>query len=174
MSGRRVGSFAQNAPDGGQKSHIQHAVGFIKDQHLDAAQVGQASINEILQAPGSCDDRLLATAETLDLGFLRHAANDQRGSLHVPGAQLFVLLVDLHRASSRVGNKNQGLRRAGRLRCSISINGITKASVLPVPVCAVPITSLPSRAGGMALSWIGVKVVKFAVASLCCNGRSQA
>jgi hypothetical protein len=28
---------------------------------------------------------------------------------------------------------------------------------------------LPSRAGGMALSWIGVKVVKFAVASLCCK-----
>ena len=30
------------------------------------------------------------------------------------------------------------------------------AAVLPVPVCAQPIRSRPSRSGGMAFSWMGV------------------
>jgi len=34
--------------------------------------------------------------------------------------------------------------------------GIPKAAVLPLPVWACPITSLPSSAGGMAPVWIGV------------------
>src|SRR3984893_15828838 len=38
--------------------------------------------------------------------------------------------------------------------------GRAKAAVLPVPVCAVPIKSLPSRIMGKARSWIGVGSVK--------------
>ena len=34
--------------------------------------------------------------------------------------------------------------------------GIPKAAVLPLPVWAWPITSLPSSAGGIAPVWIGV------------------
>ncbi len=33
--------------------------------------------------------------------------------------------------------------------------GSPKAAVLPVPVCAWPITSRPSSSGGIACSWIG-------------------
>src|ERR1700749_1508982 len=40
------------------------------------------------------------------------------------------------------------------------IIGIRKLRVLPVPVEAVARMSLPSRAGGMALAWTGVGVVK--------------
>lgn len=45
--------------------------------------------------------------------------------------------------------------------------GIRKASVLPVPVCAVASTSLPSSAGGIADAWTGVGVVKCECASFC-------
>src|SRR3981189_3067661 len=40
------------------------------------------------------------------------------------------------------------------------IIGMRKLRVLPVPVEAVARMSLPSRAGGMALAWTGVGVVK--------------
>src|SRR5215813_10591187 len=42
--------------------------------------------------------------------------------------------------------------------------GIRKLRVLPVPVCAVARTSLPSRAGGIAPACTGVGVTKFAEA----------
>ena len=34
--------------------------------------------------------------------------------------------------------------------------GRVKAAVLPVPVCAMPITSAPVKMGGMAAAWMGV------------------
>ena len=39
---------------------------------------------------------------------------------------------------------------------SCSSNGSTNAAVLPVPVCATPMTSRPDRITGMAFAWIGV------------------
>src|ERR1700676_4992275 len=50
---------------------------------------------------------------------------------------------------------------------SISMIGIRNARVLPVPVWAVPITSLPSSAGEMARSWMGVRVMNGAPAIFC-------
>lgn len=53
------------------------------------------------------------------------------------------------------------MRARGILRGpSISLlrMGRMNAAVLPVPVCAVPITSRPRIAAGMAASWIGVAV----------------
>ena len=37
-----------------------------------------------------------------------------------------------------------------------SIIGSPKAAVLPEPVCAWPMMSLPSSSGGIACSWIGL------------------
>src|SRR5271167_1562771 len=48
-----------------------------------------------------------------------------------------------------------------------SMIGIKKARVLPVPVCAVARTSLPSSAGGIADAWTGVGVVKWRCNSFC-------
>ncbi len=38
--------------------------------------------------------------------------------------------------------------------------GSANAAVLPVPVCALPMTSRPAIIRGMALNWIGVGSVK--------------
>ncbi len=63
-------------------------------------------------------------------------------------------------ASSRVGamTRARGMRALGRPEASLSIIGRVKAAVLPVPVWAMPRTSRPARATGMACSWIGVGV----------------
>src|SRR5690606_36196211 len=57
-------------------------------------------------------------------------------------------------ASSRVGQITR-VYSPSRSIC-LSSAGIRNAPVLPVPVWAIPTTSLPSRAGGIALAWIGV------------------
>ena len=59
-------------------------------------------------------------------------------------------------ASSRVGVSTRARvrpRGLSSMRCS---SGNTKAAVLPLPVAAQASTSRPSRAGGMAASWMGV------------------
>ncbi len=61
-------------------------------------------------------------------------------------------------ASSRVGSRIRlrGMRARAREPDRMSSNGRVKPAVLPVPVCAVPITSRPIRTNGIACSWIGV------------------
>ncbi len=68
-------------------------------------------------------------------------------------------------ASSRVGastSARTGWRAGDMLEFScLSIfcsSGSEKAAVLPVPVCAAPITSRPASTIGIALAWIGVMV----------------
>ena len=63
-------------------------------------------------------------------------------------------------ASSRVGNKTSARQVLGARnfpessrRCRI---GSAKAAVFPVPVCAIPSKSRPSRRLGMDFSWMGV------------------
>src|SRR5258705_13004298 len=73
-------------------------------------------------------------------------------------------------ASSRVGSRMRA-RIGPRLPLVLGtevasmrwIIGMRKLRVLPVPVEAVARMSLPSRAGGKALAWAGVGVVKPAV-----------
>ena len=48
------------------------------------------------------------------------------------------------------------MRARARPRASIVIRGSVKLAVLPVPVWAIPRTSRPSRAGGIAPAWMGV------------------
>ena len=62
-------------------------------------------------------------------------------------------------ASSLVGHITKA--KAFLSNINLLISGILKAKVFPVPVCAVPKISLPSKATGMAILWIGVGFVKF-------------
>src|SRR5438445_709823 len=42
-----------NASDRGQKSHVQHTIGFIEHEYFDLIQVGEPAGHQILQASGS-------------------------------------------------------------------------------------------------------------------------
>lgn len=48
-------------------------------------------------------------------------------------------------------------------RCRSSTTGIRKASVLPLPVFAAPIKSLPDNRGGIDIDWICVIRVKLSL-----------
>ena len=67
-------------------------------------------------------------------------------------------------ASSLVGARIKPRGWLSVVPASRSIIGITKAAVLPVPVCAHPSTSRPASPGGMAWAWMGVGSVNPALA----------
>ena len=66
-------------------------------------------------------------------------------------------------ASSRVGTTTSVLTTLSSLPSTSSLlsNGGVEAAVLPVPVCAQAIRSLPSRITGMVASCTGVISSKF-------------
>src|SRR5712692_6906575 len=71
-------------------------------------------------------------------------------------------------ASSLVGASTRARGPCARGPCeSRSRMGKRNAAVLPVPVAAQPITSLPSIAGGMARAWMGVGASKPACSRAC-------
>lgn len=71
-------------------------------------------------------------------------------------------------ASSRVGDTMTALataRRKAEERMAVLIermHGMPKASVLPEPVSATPMTSRPERRNGQAAAWMGVGDLKVA------------
>ena len=75
---RRFGQNIDNPLDGGQKTHVQHTVGFVEHQDLDIPQVNQFAADEILQASGRGDYQSCTNADTLNLRFLINAADYQR------------------------------------------------------------------------------------------------
>ena len=114
----------------------------------------------IEQAAGRRDQDIDAAVELLDLLVHVGAADQQRDVELVVDAQHLEALGDLG-ASSRVGARisERGMRARARPLSSRQSIGRTKAAVLPVPVWAMPSTSRPVRATGMAWLWIGVVLV---------------
>ncbi len=98
----------KNAADRRKKAHIQHAVGFVEHQYFNVAQVGELAGHQILQASGRGNHQTRAGAKTLNLRFLGDAADDQSGFRHGLGAQLLVLLVNLHREFARWQENQSG------------------------------------------------------------------
>src|ERR1700680_3422993 len=72
-------------------------------------------------------------------------------------------------ASSRVGLRITALTPAAGFLISDSSRGRTKASVLPVPVCAVATISWPASAGEIVLVWTAVGCTKLCRARLACK-----
>ncbi|MNS67590.1 hypothetical protein D3C72_1008450 [compost metagenome] len=73
------------------EAHVQHAVGFVQDQHLDLAQVEHALLLQVEQAAGGGHEDVDALLELADLRVHAHAAEDHGG------VQLQVLAVRTHR-----------------------------------------------------------------------------
>ena len=76
--GRRL---AHNAADGGQKAHVEHAVGLVEHQHLDLVQVASALLDQIDQTARRGDQDVAAVLERRGLGLVAHAAHDGHGNM---------------------------------------------------------------------------------------------
>ena len=64
--GRHGGVFDHEV-DVGAKAHVQHAIGLIEDEELDAGKIEDAAIDQILEAAGRGNQNVAAA---LHLGYL--------------------------------------------------------------------------------------------------------
>ena len=64
--------------DVGDEAHVEHAIGLVDDEDLDAHQHDAATLKMVEQAAGRGDQHVDAAVELLDLIVHRHAADQQR------------------------------------------------------------------------------------------------
>ena len=99
--GRRL---AHNAADGGQKAHVEHAVGLVEHQHLDLVQVAGALLDQIDQTARRGDQDVAAVLEGSGLRLVAHAAHDGHGDMTGDVGDLARDLVDLLGELARGGD----------------------------------------------------------------------
>ena len=139
----------QDLADVADEAHVQHAVGFVQHQDLDARQVDGALAAVVQQAAGRGHQDVQRLLQRADLRIDVDAAE------HHHGRQRGVLAVGLHRFGHLRGQFARGRQdqaaRAARLalgglicdsRCRM---GRVKPAVLPVPVWAAASRSPPFR-----------------------------
>jgi hypothetical protein len=104
----------QDALDVGQEAHVEHAVGLVEDEHLEAPQrrVGMAEVVE--EAAGGRDDHVDTRAERVLLGAHADAAENRRARHRGVHGQRREVLVDLGAQLAR-GREDERPRRAPRL-----------------------------------------------------------
>ena len=71
-----LGQLGQDALDRGQEAHVEHAVGFVQHQDLDARQVHAAALEVVDQAARAGDHQVHATAQRIQLVAHADAAVD--------------------------------------------------------------------------------------------------
>ena len=133
-----------DALDVGDEAHVEHAVGLVDDEDLDAGQQQLAALEMIEQPAGRGDQHVDAAVELLTWSSKEtppiSSATSACGSCRIsrssapPGRPA--------RASAR-GSASAACAPGRGRSPAASIIGSTKAAVLPVPVCAMPSTSRP-------------------------------
>lgn len=91
------GGGVYDGGDGGQEAHVKHAVRFVQHEGLDAAEVDDAFVHEVVQAAGRGDEHVGAASDLVDLGAVGRTA--EHGGHVVPrlAGDLHACLRDLLR-----------------------------------------------------------------------------
>ena len=63
-------------PDGGEETHVKHAVRLVEHEKLEAGKICATAAHEVEQTAGAGDDELCAGAEGADLGLFADAAKN--------------------------------------------------------------------------------------------------
>jgi hypothetical protein len=92
---------AEDAADIGQKAHVEHAVGFVQHEVLDAVQTRRARAQMVEQAARSGDDEVDPRAQRLLLGPHSDAADDDRGAERRAVREAADFVEDLRRKLTR-------------------------------------------------------------------------
>ena len=88
-------AVVDDAGDVLDEAHVEHAVDFVHDQHLDGLQIEDLLLMQVEQAARGGDDDVDALFERLDLGAVAHAAVEERGAGAEVLAVFLEVLVDL-------------------------------------------------------------------------------
>jgi hypothetical protein len=140
-----------------EEAHVQHAVGFVEHQGVEGVQVQAAPLQVVHDAPG-VPTTMWAPCSRLAIWGRMVLPPHQGKDLDVvlgPGQAADFLGDLVGQLAGRA--QHQGLHgEAARFR--LASRGRAKAAVLPLPVLAWAIRSLPARVIGRLAAWIGVMV----------------
>ncbi len=110
---------ADNLPDGREKTHVQHPVGFVEDEVLQLGKIGVAAVHQIHQPSGAGDDEMRAGAKGVDLRIFADAAKNGGDAERQIFAIDFYVLLDLQNEFAR-GRDDE---RAGAARAAVAEHG---------------------------------------------------
>ena len=106
------GRLFEHGADVVEEAHVEHAVGFVEDDHLDLVELEGAALEVIHDAAGRADDDLRAVPQAAQLAVVGLAAVDgDFADALFEGGELGNFLGDLHGEFAR-GAEDQDLRRA--------------------------------------------------------------
>ncbi len=150
-----------------KEAQIHHPVRFVHHEHFHVSQLGGAAPGVIQKSAGCGHDDFVPRTEGRRLGGHPHSAIDgdrHGGRCPPPGPDTARWSgPPLHAWGPKPG-RGYGCRGPEASRCT---SGKRKASVFPLPVSAVAITSRPERAIGRTSCWTGVGVTMSRRPSAC-------
>jgi hypothetical protein len=103
----RVAERGDDALDGREEAHVQHAIDFVEDEHVHILEIHSLAAKEVFEAAGGRDDEARSARDLLDLGVFGEAAADQHGVRLERRADLVEGVEHLH-GELAGGEKNQG------------------------------------------------------------------
>ena len=147
--------------DVGNEPHVEHAVGLVDDEDLDAGQQDAAALELVEHAAGRRDQHIDAAVE---LGGSDRRTTRRRSAGRPRACGSCRIFRSSRAPAPRVRGSARGSAcaacgpRARPFSSSVSM-GSTNEAVLPVPVWAMPMMSFFSRTCGIAWAWMSVGVV---------------
>jgi len=136
-----AGKRSDDAADGGQKAHVQHAVDFVEHQHLDRADGDGAAAEEVFE-PAGLRRRGAGRASWSSWVFSLRPPTTSTASFFALGTSFRVMLQHLHgklargQQDERADGAALALDRRDGVGVHVLDHGTRKLSVLPVPVAA--------------------------------------
>ena len=98
----------------GQEAHVEHVIGFVEHERLDAREPQRALTDQVEDPAGAADHDLGPPPQRRDLGAHRDAAEDRRGADPREAREQADLGVDLPRELARRGEDQRARARPGR------------------------------------------------------------
>ena len=153
--------------DVGQEAEVEHLVGLVEHERVDVGEVEGAAVGEVDQPARRTDDDVDAGLERVELGVVADAAVDGEHAQAAVGAGQREVARRPGAPARGSGRRSAPAACPAAARCSRGPSGrptrcstgMPKASVLPVPVRAWPMRSVPRRATERVISWIANGVV---------------
>ena len=91
----RLRREVEQPADFGKEAHVGHAIGFVDDHDLDAAEIDRVLADQISKATGAGDEHVDAAAKLAELGFVTDAAVDRGHSTRARTGKRLQLVTDL-------------------------------------------------------------------------------